>query len=542
MKEITRIHLAKVAYDIELDAKKEIQKYTSALERYTDDAELLEDIEIRMTELLAERGVVAGGVITKDDISAIRSQLGEPSDFLPDDAGDIAVGASIDSDSSRRLFRDMDGAILGGVNAGIARYFGINSLWVRLIFIILLFVSFGTVALVYIVLWLVVPPARTAAEKLQSAGQPVTLGSIRELNAQVEHQPNNRTPFVMRRVLLAGLGVLSTLAALAALAATVMGIIAVVGIRDGSLFGHWSMDAGQVIAGVGGMDWLLFGLLVFGGILLTLLFSLVSYMAFTGKATKRLVTSGIIIIVLGVITGIGAIGTGVYRGYQINSAIARDMRSTTVALPQMNGVKRIKVDMRSGEAPIYLPVDYIVDKRPRYELYALPSTKPVVTVEGDTATITVKFTQKDVRNYLSSSRITVYGPALDEITVASGEARYENSTPQEKMTAKVIEGNLAVLGSFNTVVTQGGSIDITNSTVTNLDASMEPQGSVFAGVVRSLTVSQPDACPSSSREDAVTVEVSAVTSGIMRYNGQEMKAATHRTPCGSVLIGSQRGE
>jgi translation elongation factor EF-Tu-like GTPase len=82
MKEITRIHIAKNPYDIEIDAKKALQKYINRLESYTDDAELLEDVEIRVTELLAERGIDANGVITSEDVTAIRTQLGEPKNSL----------------------------------------------------------------------------------------------------------------------------------------------------------------------------------------------------------------------------------------------------------------------------------------------------------------------------------------------------------------------------------------------------------------------------------------------------------------------------
>ena len=72
MKEITRVHIAKVAYDIEVLAKKAIEKYIGSLERYADDPELLTDIEIRITELLADRGVLPGGVISSDDIAAVK--------------------------------------------------------------------------------------------------------------------------------------------------------------------------------------------------------------------------------------------------------------------------------------------------------------------------------------------------------------------------------------------------------------------------------------------------------------------------------------
>ena len=78
MKEITRIHLAKTAYDIEVTAKKQLEKYITSLESYTQDADVLADVEIRMTELLAERKVQPGGVIAADDVAAIRAQLGEP--------------------------------------------------------------------------------------------------------------------------------------------------------------------------------------------------------------------------------------------------------------------------------------------------------------------------------------------------------------------------------------------------------------------------------------------------------------------------------
>ena len=72
MKEITRIHIAKTPYDIEVTAKKELEKYTTKLELYADDPNLLEDIEIRLTEILSSRGTEKDGVITEDDVKSIR--------------------------------------------------------------------------------------------------------------------------------------------------------------------------------------------------------------------------------------------------------------------------------------------------------------------------------------------------------------------------------------------------------------------------------------------------------------------------------------
>ena len=81
MKEITRVHIAKQPYDIEVEAKKELEKYMKKLELYAGDEEILADIEIRITELLAEAGVEKGGVITSAEVASVRERLGEPEEF-----------------------------------------------------------------------------------------------------------------------------------------------------------------------------------------------------------------------------------------------------------------------------------------------------------------------------------------------------------------------------------------------------------------------------------------------------------------------------
>lgn len=127
MKEVTRIHIAKISYDIEVVAKRDIEKYIKALEMYADDKELLQDIEIRITELLADRGVAKNYVITSDDVASIREQLGDPKEFLADGK---QVKSMIETDEviDRKLYRNIDSAVLGGVLSGIASYFKVNSI------------------------------------------------------------------------------------------------------------------------------------------------------------------------------------------------------------------------------------------------------------------------------------------------------------------------------------------------------------------------------------------------------------------------------
>ena len=69
MKEITRIHLAKTAFSVEIDAKKSLEKYLNSIQKNMHaDAEAMKEIEARMVEILAERGVMKEGVISDDDV------------------------------------------------------------------------------------------------------------------------------------------------------------------------------------------------------------------------------------------------------------------------------------------------------------------------------------------------------------------------------------------------------------------------------------------------------------------------------------------
>lgn len=82
MKEITRIHLAKVPYEIEIDAKKVLQKYLDELKKYSADEDIFSDVEIRITEILSENKIITGGIITLEDVRKIKKQIGDPSVFL----------------------------------------------------------------------------------------------------------------------------------------------------------------------------------------------------------------------------------------------------------------------------------------------------------------------------------------------------------------------------------------------------------------------------------------------------------------------------
>jgi phage shock protein PspC (stress-responsive transcriptional regulator) len=183
MNEVTQIHLGRQAFTIAADAHTALRAYLKAIEQAVGDKSVVEEVELRMAELLAEHGVSGEKVILPKDVEFLKAQLGDPKDFSDDEADDSDQSKE---SADKRLFRDQDNALIGGVAAGVANYFGIDALVVRLIFILLTFFGGGVGIVLYIVLWLILPPATTTSEKLQMRGLPVTLEALKDSVANAD--------------------------------------------------------------------------------------------------------------------------------------------------------------------------------------------------------------------------------------------------------------------------------------------------------------------------------------------------------------------
>lgn len=545
MNEITRIHIAKTAYDIEIMAKKQLEKYIKSLETYTKDADVLTDIEIRITELLAQRGVEANGVISSDDVAAVRAQLGEPHEFAGEE-GDIAVGPVAET-ASRRLYRSTDNAVLGGVLSGIAAYFNVNPLWTRLVFILLLFISFGVASVAYILFWILTPAARTATEKLQLAGKDVTVESIRELNANEEPSQQNRVAPAIKQVLAISLGGLSALASVGVFVGTVWMVIAAFTLEP-----HF-VDITNGFAGLGNesmwLVWLVFWIAAFGLLLLAGLFGLIAYAFFTKKVTKRMVVSGAVVIVLGLVSFATVVGISATQSYRVANESRALVRETTTNLPkEFAGVKTVNFEVTTEKTSAgredlfesFGTIRYVVDEgSARYELSALPTAKPTVVVDGAGATISLVIPES-FRNAFVQPTLTVYGPALDTVTAKRGDVSYAGVTQANLSVATEEGANTSVSGAFSKVSVAGsGSIDLGSSSVQLLDVQAGQDMTVTAGTVRELKVTQPEVCPSGTQQENTSVTVSGVTQKNMTYNGVDMPAKTHQTSCASVFIDEQ---
>jgi phage shock protein PspC (stress-responsive transcriptional regulator) len=186
MNEITRIHLARVSYDIDIAAKKELEKYLKAVAASLGSGtDAMEDVEVRMTEILAARGVLKDNVITEGDVEAIEQQLGTPNDFSDDENTSKQSNNHRAYGPAKRYYRDLDNAMIGGVLSGLAAFTGWDVTLLRIIAVVLVFIGWGSPILVYLIVWLVSPAAESLSEKMEMRGEPINIESIKQSAQQM---------------------------------------------------------------------------------------------------------------------------------------------------------------------------------------------------------------------------------------------------------------------------------------------------------------------------------------------------------------------
>jgi phage shock protein PspC (stress-responsive transcriptional regulator) len=182
MNKTININLGGIFFHIDEFAYQKLKRYLDAIRRSLSDDpqgrdEILNDIEQRIGELLSERVKDARQVVNEEDIDEITKIMGKPEDYLVDEELFDDEPRRQRSASSKKLFRDGDDKFLGGVCAGLAHYFGMDTIWMRIIWLILFF-GFGVGFLIYVLLWILIPVAETTADKLQMKGEPVNISNI----------------------------------------------------------------------------------------------------------------------------------------------------------------------------------------------------------------------------------------------------------------------------------------------------------------------------------------------------------------------------
>ena len=224
MNKIKKCSISGIAFILEEVAYNRLSEYIDSLKRAYKNSpesdEIIADIEARIAELILSAQSDATQTVCLPLIENIIAQLGSAEDISDSDTSTDTTDPTTSTRIARRLYRDTEGGKLGGVCAGLGKYFAVDPVIIRLaIFspLILLPISnlwsklsilsnlggnlFWIMIVVYLIMWLVVPKATTARQKLEMEGEPVTAKSIADHSQNVtdeERAKSSVASFVAR--------------------------------------------------------------------------------------------------------------------------------------------------------------------------------------------------------------------------------------------------------------------------------------------------------------------------------------------------------
>lgn len=189
MNKTISINISGLVFNIEEQAFDKLKKYLDSIKAYFRNEEggsdIIADIEARVAELFQEKQNEEKTVVTESDVDTVIANLGQPQEMMEEE--DLENEPKTEQSQQReyrqyekKIYRDVDEKVIGGVCAGLGHYLGLDALWVRLIFILVTFLLPGTGIIVYGILWAIVPEALTTTEKLKMKGKPINVSNIEE--------------------------------------------------------------------------------------------------------------------------------------------------------------------------------------------------------------------------------------------------------------------------------------------------------------------------------------------------------------------------
>ena len=181
MKITLSINLGGYSFNIDEDAYAELKRYLKNLEIHfaeeDSSAEILSDIESRIAELFRAKLTSYKQVITIEDVNNAISVLGAPEDISNNES--TSARDKFSTPGYHRMYRDPDHRMIGGVCSGMGAYWNMDPWIVRLIFVVVTMLG-GLGLLVYLILYIVLPEAKTTAQKIEMKGEPVNIQNIKD--------------------------------------------------------------------------------------------------------------------------------------------------------------------------------------------------------------------------------------------------------------------------------------------------------------------------------------------------------------------------
>lgn len=196
MQKTINIALQGTQFTLEEPAYEKLHAYLESLKthfaNYQEQSDIIADIEGRVVEHLSER-VQKESVGSLADIDALIAEMGSAEDLSEFEGGNADTGTVGGAEKPpKKLYRDVDTAIIGGVCSGIAAYFSVDVTVVRILFAVGIFVT-GVSLPLYLVMWLVVPAARSQADKLRMKGLQVNVSTLERQRTNSDSVPEKRT-------------------------------------------------------------------------------------------------------------------------------------------------------------------------------------------------------------------------------------------------------------------------------------------------------------------------------------------------------------
>jgi phage shock protein PspC (stress-responsive transcriptional regulator) len=196
------ININGIVFHIEEDAYEVLKNYMTDVKRHfmnsDDSLEITTDIENRIAEMFNE--LLANEhtqVIVEQDVKSVIEQMGTVADFekSEQDTEPSFTDTYYNNGATRRLFRDPDDHLIAGVCSGIANYFDIDVVWIRLLFALIVLAG-GTGIILYIILWIVIPKAVTRADRMVMKGEKLNLqGFKKNFEEEMGSMRNNFSNF-----------------------------------------------------------------------------------------------------------------------------------------------------------------------------------------------------------------------------------------------------------------------------------------------------------------------------------------------------------
>lgn len=179
MKRTYTINISGSVFHIEEDAYEALQKYMLNLKEYfgksDEGKEILADIEARIAELCSSESTAGINIITLKMVNEVIETMGTPESFSEEAEEEETFNG--EEKSRKRLYRDPEHRVIGGVCGGLAAYFDIDVAIMRII-VVLLTIFSGVGILVYLILWIAVPKAKNTAQRLEMRGKKVSVKNI----------------------------------------------------------------------------------------------------------------------------------------------------------------------------------------------------------------------------------------------------------------------------------------------------------------------------------------------------------------------------